>query len=171
MKKEEIELMIGANMSIADIAENTGKSKSGIRYWLRFYKLKTNHPNTKLGEKYIKTEDKKCPKCNIEKTKDYFYKRRDGSDFSTYCKDCTRQDTIDRQRKLKQLCVTYKGGECSKCGYNKCIGALDFHHLNPDEKDFSIGHLKNYSFSDKIKKELDKCVLLCSNCHREKHYL
>ena len=66
--------------------------------------------------------------------------------------------------------IEYKGGSCTRCGYNKYQGALDFHHLDPKEKDFNPGHLKKYKFDDKIKKELDKCILVCSNCHREIHY-
>lgn len=63
--------------------------------------------------------------------------------------------------------VAYKGGCCSACGYKKSLAAMDFHHLNPAEKDFEIGGLS--SNWEKIAKELDKCVLLCANCHRELH--
>ena len=77
--------------------------------------------------------------------------------------------TIERQRKLKKEMVDYKGGKCERCGYDKYIGALEFHHLNPEEKDFTLSHLKIYSFNQVIIDELDKCMLLCSNCHREIH--
>jgi ribosomal protein L37E len=62
------------------------------------------------------------------------------------------------------------GEECVICGYNKCRRALDFHHINPDEKDFRIADLGHGSIKwSKIEKELRKCVVLCSNCHREVH--
>ncbi|QEG09033.1 HNH endonuclease [Aeromonas phage 4_4572] len=68
------------------------------------------------------------------------------------------------------MAVDYKGGKCEKCGYDKFIGALEFHHLNPEQKDFSLGD-KGYTRSwDKIKDELDKCIMVCSNCHKEIHY-
>lgn len=70
---------------------------------------------------------------------------------------------------LKTKAVEYKGGKCEKCGYSKCIQALDFHHKNPTHKDFSISQTRLYYAWDKIKKELDKCLLVCSNCHREIH--
>ena len=73
-----------------------------------------------------------------------------------------------RQRN-KERAVKYKGGKCVKCGYDKCIIALEFHHINPEEKDFSPSSNMNKSW-DKIKLELDKCILVCSNCHREIHY-
>ena len=67
------------------------------------------------------------------------------------------------------MAVAYKGGVCQCCKYNKYIGALEFHHINPDEKDFGIS-VKGYTRSwENNKKELDKCVLVCSNCHREIH--
>ena len=69
---------------------------------------------------------------------------------------------------MKQKAIEYLGGKCSICGYNKCSRALEFHHINPDEKDNTISNLYNYSW-EKIKKELDKCILLCANCHRELH--
>lgn len=71
--------------------------------------------------------------------------------------------------KLKERLVEYKGGKCEKCGYNKCITALEFHHIDPNEKDFGIGSFNVLSF-DKCKREVDKCILVCANCHREIHY-
>lgn len=94
-----------------------------------------------------------------------------GSGEGNYrCKQC-RIDAVNKRRaKLKQLAVDYKGGKCEQCGYDKCIAALEFHHLDPLIKEFSIssdGYGKSW---EKIKIELDKCDLLCSNCHREKHF-
>lgn len=68
------------------------------------------------------------------------------------------------------MAIEYKGGKCKCCGYNKCISALEFHHLDPSVKEFNIGQ-KGYTRSwDKNKKELDKCILVCANCHREIHH-
>jgi predicted HNH restriction endonuclease len=77
---------------------------------------------------------------------------------------------VDRRRKqIRQLAIEYKGGECSICSYNKCLKALEFHHLDSSKKDFGIS-AKGYTRSWMIiKKELDKCILLCANCHREVH--
>lgn len=85
------------------------------------------------------------------------------------CMAC-RVEAVQRRRdKVKKMAVEYKGGKCAICGYNKYIGALEFHHLNPAEKDFSIG-AKGYTRSfSKVKEELDKCICLCSNCHKEVH--
>lgn len=72
-----------------------------------------------------------------------------------------------RRRKIKLLSVQYKGGKCQICGYDKYIGALDLHHIDSSQKFFSIGE-KGYTRSWEItQKELDKCILVCANCHRE----
>lgn len=64
---------------------------------------------------------------------------------------------------------------CSNCGYDKFMGALEFHHINPEEKRFSIGNVTRRPFTPEnvilIMEEIEKCVLLCSNCHRELHYM
>jgi IS30 family transposase len=73
------------------------------------------------------------------------------------------------RKRLKIKSVDYKGGKCIKCGYNKCIAALEFHHRNPNNKDFEISSSKILSWN-KIKIELDKCDLVCSNCHKEIHW-
>lgn len=79
------------------------------------------------------------------------------------------QSVIRRRKKLKQMAVEYKGGKCVQCSYNKCLRAMEFHHLDPNEKDFGIS-ANGYTLSwEKIKKELDKCILVCSNCHAEIH--
>lgn len=74
-----------------------------------------------------------------------------------------------RRQVLKKMGVEYLGGKCIRCNYNKCMGALQFHHRDPKEKDFTIGRYRVLSW-EKIRKELDKCDLLCSNCHDEVHY-
>lgn len=66
------------------------------------------------------------------------------------------------------MCFAYKGDSCKLCGYNKCRHSLHFHHLDPATKDFQISG--NWGLSWKrVKEELDKCVLVCSNCHGEIH--
>ena len=90
-----------------------------------------------------------------------------------FCSDnCKLKFFMDKRRKnIKKMSLEYKGGVCENCGYNKCETALVFHHRESDGKDFGVAS-KGYTRSwDKVRKELDKCVLLCSNCHAEVHAL
>ena len=71
-----------------------------------------------------------------------------------------------KDRKIKS--VEYKGGKCIKCGYDKYVGCLDFHHRDSSQKDKKWKHIFNRKW-EYIVKELDKCDLLCHNCHGEIH--
>ena len=110
-----------------------------------------------------------CNICQEEKRSEEFYTRRNLQSLSPYCKICTNTQAIKRQRNFKEECVNYKGGKCQHCNYSKYIGALEFHHLDPTKKDFGIGGTSITKFNSDIKIELDKCILLCANCHREEH--
>lgn len=110
-----------------------------------------------------------CPRCKEIKSFDEFYKRRDSKKPSPYCKICTNEQTLERQREFKLKCISYKGGSCVKCGYSRCPAALEFHHIKPEHKDFSLSHARLTGFTDVIKAELDKCILVCCRCHREIH--
>lgn len=72
-----------------------------------------------------------------------------------------------RQR-MKERLVNYKGGKCQLCGYNLCITALEFHHLNSKDKDFTVSKYSNLKW-DTVVSEVDKCIMVCANCHREIH--
>ena len=87
---------------------------------------------------------------------------------SVKCKNKAATNRFRKNQKVKA--VEYKGGKCAMCGYDKCIEALHFHHLDPTQKDFNLSRLKKNKFDDNIKDELDKCILVCSNCHREIHH-
>ena len=77
---------------------------------------------------------------------------------------------VTKRRKLIRLkAIELLGGKCMKCGYNKRNEALEFHHRNPTEKDFSISKRGYCRSWEKVSKEIQKCDLLCANCHRELH--
>ena len=84
-------------------------------------------------------------------------------------KDYLIKAVYARRKRIRVMAVAVKGGKCERCGYDRCIDALEFHHRDPVQKDFSISS-KGYTRSwRKVLEELDKCVMLCANCHRELH--
>ena len=96
------------------------------------------------------------------------------------CQNCHREhhyyvnNSEDKRRSSKLVYLEYGGTECIKCGYNKCPAVLSFHHRNPNEKEFMIGALSERlnsldELNDMIKKEIDKCDVLCANCHVLEH--
>lgn len=81
------------------------------------------------------------------------------------CNSCCTNAT---RTKIKDKINEYKSQGCSICGYRKCISAIQFHHINPEEKEFEISSSLCRSW-DKIEKEIAKCILVCANCHIEIH--
>lgn len=85
------------------------------------------------------------------------------------CSKCASEAVQKRRDLLKFKAVEYKGGKCEICGYNKNYAALEFHHLDPSQKDFGIAQSGETRSWDEIQNELDKCIMVCANCHRELH--
>lgn len=103
-------------------------------------------------------------------------KRNNHNHNITHCKLCNskgKRNTckVCRSKKShiakKEILINAAGGKCSKCGYCECIAALDFHHLDPNEKEINLA--KNVNIHIKLK-EIEKCILLCCRCHRELHW-
>ncbi len=91
--------------------------------------------------------------------------KRRYSDRREYLIEAVRK----RRKKVRQMAIDYKGGKCEICGYRRCPEALEFHHPEETGKDFGISN-KGYTRSwRRILKEIEKCHLLCVNCHREVH--
>jgi DNA-directed RNA polymerase subunit RPC12/RpoP len=83
------------------------------------------------------------------------------------CTRCSAEAVSKRRRKVKAILVAEAGGRCGLCGYERCVGALAFHHLDPETKTFGLaeGGLAR-SLAD-ARAEAAKCILLCANCHAE----
>lgn len=113
-----------------------------------------------------------CSKCGEEKPLTEYHKNGFDSygnqKYRGYCKNCANNIEKERYRKKKQYTESLKGF-CLKCGESRPY-VLDFHHKDKAEKDFTIGKIKKDSLKI-LKEEIDKCVVLCSNCHREFHHL
>lgn len=104
--------------------------------------------------------DSICDSCDRE----YTYSRAKGHTKS-HCNTCIQRR---RRRKIQDQILEYKGGGCQICRYDRCKRALSYHHLDPSQKDFTIGSAECRSW-DSIRAELDKCILVCNNCHMEIH--
>lgn len=161
-----------------EIKEITGLSKHIISKICREYNLVKTRKRGELSEieiqeiKNLYNEVKSIRKVsrilNVDRTTIRKYIDVDNTKLSDkQLKINSVRQVIDWRKRVKVKLVEYKGGECVKCGYKKCTQALQFHHTNPDEKDFTISG-KSWSF-ERLKKEVDKCILVCSNCHTEIH--
>lgn len=161
MNKKLIIQQINLGLSTWDLATYFNTTQPNIRYWLKKFNLQTIRKQNTL------TNSRVCLTCRLIKPQEDFYKR--GNKYMCHCKSCFLRNNTTKRLQVKQQCVDYLGGKCSKCGYNKCLAALDFHHVDPSTKDKD--YVNSRMSFDKLKIELDKCVLLCANCHREEHHL
>ena len=82
---------------------------------------------------------------------------------------CSSCSVTKQRRLLKTKAILYKGGSCQSCGYKKCEASLTFHHLDPNKKEFGLSAGGINRKWEVVQKELDKCILLCHNCHHELH--
>lgn len=146
MEKQILEDLVAKGFKRNEIATELNVHVNTIYYWMLKYELQTR-------------PKKLCNKCGQDDPNKF------DPDRHTRCRKCRGQ----RTRVKKQKAVDYKGGECINCGYKNCIAALDFHHRNPKEKDFQWNTLRHKSW-DAIVQELNKCDLLCKNCHTELHW-
>lgn len=108
--------------------------------------------------------------CKIQKDLTEFYKDASKSGRRYICKTCDKSRIKKIQLDYKLQCLDYKGGRfCTICQYSRNIAALEFHHLDRSQKEFGIGMgVKKFSWEETMI-ELDKCIVVCSNCHREIH--
>lgn len=85
------------------------------------------------------------------------------------CKSCYSKKIIENTVEAKQRAVDYMGGCCSVCGYYKCIRSIEFHHLDPSLKSETYNRRFTSWGFERQKKELENCIIVCANCHREIH--
>lgn len=161
------------------ISEELGISKATVSYHLKntnlggtlVKKIKiTPELIDELNEFYSKHTLKECSeKFKISRSTVVKYVK---NKFTERSQEEKNKDNYKRlksfRQRMKDRLVDYKGGKCQLCGYNKCNTALEFHHLNPHEKDFGISKYTNLKW-DSVVSEVDKCVMVCANCHREIH--
>lgn len=87
----------------------------------------------------------------------------------TICSKCRSKYNIERGQKHQHDAIVYLGGICRHCGYDDYESAFDIHHIDPTKKDNKFNQHRGWSW-DRLKSELDNCILLCKNCHAAYHH-
>ena len=161
--------LLSRGLSANEIGRQLGYTGTGIRYHMKKYDLTSSHQSIQNKKKVPIVDGKKeCMKCHTILPIKEFNVKPSGA-LTSYCKKCTNKDKYSLLKRRKIEIIQKFGNKCSICGYNKNISALEFHHIDPNEKEFHLGNAKTTNL-DKLLLEMDKCVLVCANCHRELHY-
>lgn len=118
-------------------------------------------------------ETKQCSICGLEKPlTDFAFRDKKEGIYRANCRKCQSDYASRRYYFNKEILdKTKEGKSCVRCGYSECVEALDYHHIDPTTKKDTVARLlTHYNVEDGLK-EIEKCVLLCANCHRLYHFL
>jgi hypothetical protein len=143
------------------IAETLDRIQTTVRHWLREYGLKTNA--AKRHHVHAVQAERARLDCRHHGTTEF--QRRGGGGYRWL--KCRSEAVTRRRRRVKQALVDEAGGACQACGYDRCVGALHFHHVDAADKKFGLSHRGVARSLSEARAEAKKCVLLCSNCHVE----
>lgn len=170
--KEDLEKLLFEKHTVLQISEVLGCRESVIKYNIKKYSLQSLLP-TKPNLS-VKQKSKLGEVVNIQALCRHHGETEFQWYYDTYrCKKCRNQlfkeQAYKRQHLRKAEIEAYKPRICSKCGFKEIKFAIEYHHVNPDEKSFDISQLGAAYSWVKVKEELDKCIPLCANCHREEH--
>jgi DNA-binding CsgD family transcriptional regulator len=159
--RAELAALVEAGLSAARIGDSVQRSPTTVLRWLKEYGLQTHWTARRraiaAGERRLVA---RCPRHGVGE-----FSRMTGGGFR--CTRCRSEAVSRRRRRVKQVLVEEAGGRCSRCGYDRCVAALEFHHVNPSEKRFTLSGRGVGRSLEKARAEAAKCVLLCSNCHAE----
>ena len=158
--RETLEELVARDLTIREIAAEVDRSTATVRYWLAFHGLRTTREARRARRAAGGAGFARCPVHGEVR----HVERNDGR---LRCSRCNSEAVSRRRREIKRILVEEAGGACAVCGYDRWVGALHFHHLDPSEKRFNLG-LKGLARAlDAVRAEAAKCVLLCANCHAE----
>jgi hypothetical protein len=152
-------------MTIAEIADEVDRCTLTVRRWLGRYGLRTQR-SARAGLQRAAKEaglESTTLRCSQHGETEHVL----SGDGYYRCRRCRVESVVRRRRKVKELLVADAGGRCRLCGYDRYIGALQFHHLDPSEKRLALGGGGATLAIEMLRRESRKCILLCSNCHAE----
>ena len=167
IERKLLDGMVGDGLTIAEISDEVGLSKGAVRHWLRVYGLRTARSR---GERVKVTQVAKeeglntlLMDCQHHGQTEFVLEGR-----GYYrCKRCRAESVVRHRQKVKEILVAEAGGRCVSCGYSRNIKALQFHHLDPQNKRLGLSSQGVTYSLERLRSEAKKCVLLCANCHAE----
>ncbi len=166
LTREQLRPLVATGMTHRAIAEVVDRSVATVRYWLAVHGLDTAR---RLRREEVEAalaagDTTVVRRCRHHGETEYALV---GTEKRPRCKKCRSEAVARKRRRLKRVLVKERGGSCALCGYDRCLAALQFHHLDPDTKAFGIAHRGFTRSLAAARAEAAKCVLLCSNCHAE----
>jgi len=165
LARSALEVRIAAGATAREMASDLNVSDSTVRYWLAAYGLRTKAAaRREEGLAAHRAEQELAVlTCKHHGLTEHWLEGRG----SYRCLRCRSDAVARRRRNVKTILVEEAGGRCARCGYDRCISALHFHHRDPSAKLFTLSNRGWTKSIASARQEAAKCVLLCSNCHAE----
>ncbi|HEY5428481.1 MAG TPA: helix-turn-helix domain-containing protein [Solirubrobacteraceae bacterium] len=165
IERARLEELVDAGNTVAGIADELDLSAATVRLWLRRHGLQTVASRRGAlvreardgGQLHLRMECRQHGEADFVLEGRGYYR----------CKRCRQERVADRRRNLKRILVAEAGGGCAICGYDRFLGALQFHHLDPGQKRLEISRNGITLSLAALRTEAHKCALVCSNCHAE----
>lgn len=158
--RAELERHVERGASVRQIADALGVSPATVRHWLKRHGLATARARRPRAAEPRERFLGECATHGLTT----FEVRPDGA---RRCLQCRSDAVLRRRRLVKSILIAEAGRRCVLCGYERYAGALQFHHLDPATKEFSLGAEGVTRSLDRARAEAAKCVLLCATCHAE----
>ena len=160
--RDELAELVARDLTVRQIAEQLGQSATNVRYWLNRHGLKTT-TRARRERRVAAAAAREVARCAVHGETPHVLR----ADGSPRCTRCSAEGVTRWRRRAKQILVDEAGGRCVCCGYDRCVAALEFHHLDPAEKRFGLANGGRVRSIEALRAEAAKCVLVCSNCHAE----
>ena len=165
IEREVLQSLVDEGLSVDRIARRLGMGHTTVRYWLEKHGLETQRMRRARlkrqgivrGEPIVQLHCARHGRTDFRLLGDGRYR----------CRKCSSEFVSRRRKKVKRILVEEAGGCCTICGYDRHLGALEFHHLDPAQKSFTLASTGVTRSLDSARAEAAKCVLLCANCHSE----
>jgi hypothetical protein len=164
--REELEPLVSVGQTISVISKQLDLSPHLVRRWIERYGLPQPREVRRAQlRRAIETGAQEIVRACPKHGETAFAVI--GSERRARCKLCRSEAVVRRRRRVKALMVDEAGGKCAICLYDRCLNALEFHHLDPTEKEFGVSMRGITRSIEAVRAEAAKCVLLCANCHAE----
>lgn len=165
LDRQMLAALAAEGLSGPEIAQRLGCSYHMVRHWLKRYGFKTRQSqNREVAREAIQRGDHLAElECAKHGVVEHVLEGRG----SYRCCSCRGDAVAGWRRNVKRVLIAEAGGCCRLCGYHRCPAALQFHHLDPATKDYSLSHQGVTRSLARARAEAKKCVLLCATCHAE----
>jgi hypothetical protein len=174
LTREQLEPFANRDATLQEIADALDRSTSTVRHWLKKHEIQTTsrpgrRPNVdrrmELERALREGLSTITATCEIHGEAEFAVVNASRQRLD--CRQCRSEAVVRRRRRVKEILVKEHSGRCRLCGYDRCMAALQFHHLDPKQKSFSVSRRGITRTIAEVRAEARKCVLLCANCHAE----